>query len=213
MVDLDAIALLVTTVTTALGASACAVKTDDMSVGTAYKTACKKAVKTVVNCLHDDNSAPEEVLPVYIGIDEFGNVHADIIEQEFHPVLKNFSASYFENCVECQNRIEYHFHAHDLKLDFTDEWGKISYLREIAEQVVHRHIHKVCPSIGSLPNNLVALNLQGDKLLISIAKNNTGIQENTNYMNMLRKNLKQISQPQTPTYVDDELEKDLEELN
>lgn len=100
-----------------------------------------------------------------------------------------------------------------MKLNFTDEWTKISYLRDIAEQVVHMHIHKICPSIGKLPNNLVALNLQDDKLLISIAKNNTGIQENMNFMDMLRKKLKQISLPKNPKVVDDDLEKDLKELN
>lgn len=187
-------------------------KQENTSWLTAYKTALEK----IVDFFKDDNSASEEVeeitFPVYIGIDEFGYVHADVIEQVFHPVLKNFVASYFENFVECYNRFEYHFYAYGLKLNFTDEWTKISYLRDIAEQVVHQYIHKNYPFCGRLPNNLVALNLQGNQLLISVEKNNTGMQENINYMDMLRKKLKQISLPENPTVVDDDLEKDLKDF-
>lgn len=216
MYDVDALALVITTATTILGAIACDVKTGNMSVGTAYKTALKKVVKKAVNILHNDNSASEEVqeitFPVYIGIDEFGYTHADVIEQEFQAVLKNFAASYFKNYKNCETHTEYCFSANDLTLNVTDEWDKISHLRDIAEQAVHQHIQQLQPAFGTIPDNLVALNLIGNDLLISIAKNGKGIQDNASYMDALRKNLKQTALPKNPTVVDDELEKDLKEL-
>lgn len=182
-------------------------KKEDMSWFKAFKTSLEKAVDWFIT---PKQSTVE--YPVYIGIDEWGYIHADVIENEFYPVLKNFVSYYFQNYIERQNRLEYYFFARGFKLDIVDDWEKIKYLRDIAEQVVHQYIHKNYPSFGAIPNNLVALNLVNDTLFISVAKNTTGIKENKRYMDALRKKLKQNSQPKNSVDVDKELEKELEEM-
>lgn len=182
-------------------------KKDDMTWLKSYKISLEKAV----NCFITPKQL-EILYPVYIGIDEWGYPHADIIEKEFYPVLKNFKSYYFKKYIECQNRLEYYFFASGFKLDIEDDWKKIKYLRDIAEQVVHQYIYKNYPSFGMIPNNLVALNLSGNTLFISIAKNTAGIKENKIYMDNLRKKLKQISLPQNSVHVDEELEQELEEM-
>lgn len=183
-------------------------KREDMSWLNAYKTFLEKVVNKFT-----PQKQSEVIYPVYIGIDEWGFPHADVIEDEFYPVLKNFVTSYFQNYKECPNRLEYYFFASDFKTNIDDGWNKIKYLRDIAERVVHQYIHKNYPSFGMIPNNLVALNLSGNTLFISIAKNTAGIVENNNYMDALRKNLKQNSLPQKTVNVDEELEKELQEMS
>ncbi len=182
-------------------------KKDDVSWLEAYKT----FLEEIVNRFHSSKQ-PEILYPVYIGIDEWGYPHADIIEEEFYPVLKNFISYYFQIYLEYPNHLEYYFFVSGFKPDITDDWEKILYLRDIAEQAVHHYIYKNYPSFGVIPNNMVALNLVNNTLFISIAKNNAGIEENATFTDTLRKRLKQNSQPQNSAVIDAELEKELEEI-
>lgn len=183
-------------------------KKEDMSWLKAYKTALEKAINWFF--------APDQPVviefPVYIGISKFGYDNPNVIDKEFFPTLKVFISAYYQNYVECPNRLEYYFFASNFKLDITDDWEKIMYLRDIAEKVVHQYIQKNYPSFGAIPNNLVALNLISDTLFVSIAKNTAGIAENKMYMDNLRKKMKQNALSKNPANVDEELEKELEEM-
>jgi len=182
-------------------------KNDDVSWLEAYKT----FLEEIVNWFQPSKQS-EILYPVDIGIDEWGCPYANIIEKEFYSVLKNFISYYFQNHLDCQNRLEYYFFVSGFKPDITEDWEKILYLRDIAEQVVHHYIYKNYPSFGAIPNNLVALKLTGNTLFISIAKNAAGTEENTSFTDTLRKRLKQNSQPPNLAVVDEELEKELKEM-
>lgn len=183
-------------------------KKEDMSWLKAYKTALEKAV----NWFGTPNQPTAIEYPVYIGIDQFGSIYANVIDNEFFPVLRNFVSSYFQDYMEYPNHLEYYFFASNFKLDITDDWEKIMYLRDIAEKVVHQYIQKNYPSFGAIPNNLVALNLISDTFFVSIAKNTAGIAENKMYMDNLRKKMKQNALSKNPANVDEELEKELKEM-
>ncbi len=180
-----------------------------MAYGNTVKASIN-SVKAIINWCNDRPTSLPRKYPVYIGIDEYGNAYADIIEEVFYPILKNFASYYFKFYSDYPNHIEYYFFASGFKLDIESELDITTYLRNIAEQAVHKHIYKTCPYFGIIYGRLTAIKYYNNELIICCAKTDYGIAENNQFMDEQRKKLKQNPQQEIPKCRDDELEKDIQ---
>lgn len=121
---------------------------------------------------------PEIQYPVFIGIDDNGLSHADVIESEFKPLEDIFNPFYYYGSGRQQNRIWYAFKTSNPLKQMTD-YDLIQYCEKICDSLVHRYMHKMNPSITHV-NNLVSAHYQENILTFYIAINNKGTMENSN---------------------------------
>lgn len=143
----------------------------------------------IKDCISSPQQQPASYYPVFIGVDENGCPHADIIEKEFHLLGDIFSHFYFHSCGRLNNRIWYAFNvSHPLK-EMTD-YDLIQYCEKVCENILHRYIHKINPSITHI-NNLVSIHYQDNILTIYIATADTGTLENSNQTLQTRKTYSQ----------------------
>lgn len=146
------------------------------------KISTKDAQKIVLEFLKDcmSTSTPSSLsyYPVFIGIDDNGCPHADIIENEFHSLSNIFSQFYFHSCGRKQNRIWYAFNVSN-PLKEMSEYELIQYCEKICDTLIHRYVHKKNPSITHI-NNLVSIHYQESILTIFIAITDNGTIENSN---------------------------------
>ena len=151
-------------------------------------TARNKVVAFIKESLGYSNKVIEEIYPVFIGIDEFGNPHSDIIEKEFQKLKQVFAMFYFYNFVQYENNLLYQFKASEPTKEL-ENWELIEYISKLVDALVHEYIHKNNPMITHI-NFLVAVNYVDDILSIYIAKNNSGTLLNKEFVERLRKSLK-----------------------
>lgn len=133
---------------------------------------------------------PAVSYPVYIGMDESGMFHPEIIEHELCIVLEEFESSYFKGTAysESGNIIIYTFSASYFKEDIPDSVQQLEYLTKKADAAVHRYIYKKNPAFTSVPN-LVTATCSSNELSINIALNPAGTCENAGNWALLRQKL------------------------
>ena len=132
----------------------------------------------IKDCFSSPKQQPASYYPVFIGIDENGCPHADIIEKEFHLLNDVFSHFYFHNCGHLDNRIWYAFNvSHPLK-EMTD-YDLIQYCEKVCNNLIHHYMHKKNPSITHI-NNMVTIHYQENILTVYIAITDKGTLENSN---------------------------------
>ena len=129
-------------------------------------------------CIPTPTPAPKIYFPVFIGLDENGVAHADIIEQEFHSLNEIFNHFYFHSYGYNNNRICFSFNVSNPLKEMTD-FDLIQYCEKMCDSLVHRYMHKKNPSITHI-NNLVSIQYLENILTVYIATNYDGTIENSN---------------------------------
>ena len=146
--------------------------------GTDTQTARNIIVKFVKDCLFSPTvQQPAVYYPVFIGLDEFGNPHADIIEKIFDDLHKIFSYFYFYDFADSSNLVRYSFHVSD-SIHQMGELDLIRVCEKICETIVHRYIHSNFPYFGHV-SNIVAVDIRDSVLIVYIAKNPNGVELNS----------------------------------
>ena len=130
-----------------------------------------------------NNSPNMNSYPVYIGIDEFGNPNADVIEDTFKNLESDFESFYFYNYIQYPNRLFYYFKA-ELPRKEMSTFNLVRYMRKKSDQIVHRHMHRINPQISHI-ESLVAVDYCDNILTVSIAKNMAGVTENNDIIQRL----------------------------
>lgn len=138
---------------------------------------------------------PQWAYGISIGIDDLGNAHADVIEQEFDGLKKIFSDFYFAGYECTRNHIAYTFIVDEPLLELTDE-ELYSLCLKRCTSIVHRIIHRYKPFSGYTPD-LVSCKIFGNTVIIYIAENDTGRMENAIFARRVQNVLRQPKMPQT----------------
>lgn len=125
---------------------------------------------------------------IYIGMDANGYPLADVIENDFIDLNKIFSDFYFSGAWSSENRMVYSFIVDEPIMEIEQE-QLYKLCQKRCNNIVHRIIHSSNPYFGHLPN-LVAIQLQGNQLLISIAENDVGRRQNADYIKRTRMSMK-----------------------
>ena len=156
--------------------------------------------KTIVNSflkevILTETPKPQEKLAwtyqLYIGMDANGYPLADIIENYFTDLNRIFSDFYFSGAWSSENRMVYSFIVDEPIMEIEQE-QLYKMCQKRCNNIVHRIIHSSNPYFGHLPN-LVAIQLQGNQLLISIAENDVGRCQNADYIKRTRMSMKKHS--------------------
>lgn len=150
------------------------------------KTSLKLFWNFCLNCfdIYTGNPSDTCCYPVFIGIDDAGFPHADIIENVFNPLSKDFESFYFHNCAQNQNRLFYYFRAELPKKEMTP-LEMMQYTQKKCDSIVHQFMHRINPQIPHA-EFLVVTNYIDNILTVGIAKNKTGTVENNRDFLQLR---------------------------
>lgn len=128
---------------------------------------------------------------IYIGMDANGYPLADVIENYFTDLNRIFSDFYFSNVWSSENCMVYSFIVDEPIMEIEQE-QLYKLCQKRCNNIVHRIIHSSNPYFGHLPN-LVAIQLKGNQLLISIAENDVGRRQNADYIKRTRMSMKKHS--------------------
>lgn len=112
--------------------------------------------------------------PVYFGYEDC-RIVPNLVDCSFKELYGWFSACYFSNFSEGPNRVIYAFRCCP-KPDAAIDYDFILLLQKIAEHILSRQLSDYGFS-GIRCQDLVVLDIINDKLMISFAKNDTGILE------------------------------------
>lgn len=112
--------------------------------------------------------------PVYFGYEDY-RIVPNLVDRLFKELYGWFSVCYFSDFSETPNRVIYAFRCSS-KPDAVIDYDFILLLQKIAEHILSRQLSD-CGFAGIRCQNLVALDIVNENLMISFAKNDTGIQE------------------------------------
>lgn len=129
--------------------------------------------------------------PVYIGIDDLGFPHSDIIEDVFSELATDFETFYYYDLATNGNCLLYKFKA-ELPKKVMPVLSMIQYTQKKCDMIVHRFMHRMDPQISHI-NYLVATAYADNILTVSIARNIYGVKENHDKSEKLRKYYKSIN--------------------
>lgn len=154
--------------------------------------------------------------PVRIGLNTCGTYIAHEIDIVFQDVLSDFSSGYIKDVNDNGNFVTYIFAVGNFKINVSDEVQKITYIRNKAESVINKHLHKRYPDLGTLPS-LVTINYVGNDLYICLACNENASKEIASFNNRQYVQMKSIVSNNFPvtnqSCYDKELEKELQDLD
>lgn len=120
--------------------------------------------------------APFVIFTRFIGMDEFGNPHSDIIEQGFRELGNIFKTFHYAGFSNNTNAFAYYFVITE-SIEEMDEPDLIRYCEKICENIAHRYLHRMNPSSGHV-SNIISVDINESVLTVYIAKNSYGLQEN-----------------------------------
>ena len=140
----------------------------------------------VLDCfnINTGSTSVMDDFPVRIGFDYMGFPQADLIENAFGELAKDFGAFHFCDVVDVENCLLYQFKA-ELPKKAMSDFELIQYTQKKCEMIVHRYMHSMNPLLGHI-SSLVATNYIDGILFVSIARNMNGTKENYDYSRSVR---------------------------
>ncbi len=127
------------------------------------------------------------IYPAFVGIDEKGYAHSDVIEQEFTSLGEIFQTFFFYNFYKDANRLLYQFKV-DTPLKDMEESDFIRLCNVYCEKIIHNFLHKKNPSISHV-DHIVSVGIVEGILSVFVAVNETGTKENAEMTETIRKHI------------------------
>lgn len=174
----------------------------------------KKIAKEIWTAFFEE-PRPSIEYPVFIGATGVNSFDYGFIEEFFENILSDFTYGYTFDVRYDADNICYKFKVGNFIIQSCDENEKINYISQKVESELHRKIHERFPAFTSMPN-LVAVNLAGNELAISLARNPNGQAKISDYKNNLycrmKENSSNIPLNGNHSFVDKNLEKEMKDI-
>ena len=133
----------------------------------------------IKNCVNSSEGV--YCFPINLGFDEEGYYHSDVIEREFEPLHKVYYNFYVRNAYADSDLFYYNCIVKNPKMMLENN-EIVPFLEAVFDDIFQRHIHQNAPSHCCIPN-LVAVNLQAEKLTILVARNPNGCKKLVQFTN------------------------------